>query len=134
VSIVLLGTAVGGTLTALRTSIVSSDLGADHAKAHAWLLAAEDEIHQTEYKSCADLDAAAIKGFYDDAVQDAQAPPGWEATGGVGVNIVWFWSKVDGQEQWGDECRIGFSAQLVEIYVLSPGGGLGKTLQVVKSG
>ena len=56
VSIVLLGTAVGATLTALRTTIVSSERDDGQAEAQAWLLAAEERAsHRTPYYSCDDL-------------------------------------------------------------------------------
>ncbi len=52
VSIVLLGTAVGGTLTALRTTIVSSKVDGDVTKASVWLREAEEALHRTAYKQC----------------------------------------------------------------------------------
>jgi type II secretory pathway pseudopilin PulG len=54
VSIVLLGTVVSGTLTALRATIVSSRVDANQAKANAWLFAAEDALYRATYYSCAD--------------------------------------------------------------------------------
>ncbi|HWM18208.1 MAG TPA: prepilin-type N-terminal cleavage/methylation domain-containing protein, partial [Ilumatobacteraceae bacterium] len=54
VALVLLGTAVGGTLTALRTTIISSRLDENQTKAHAWLLAVEDALYRAPYHSCSD--------------------------------------------------------------------------------
>jgi type II secretory pathway pseudopilin PulG len=136
VAIVLLGTAVSGTLTALRTTIISSKVDEDQAKAQAWLQAAADAIQRTEYKPCPSYDVAQVKGLYDDAVQDVvdvPPPPGWEA-GSIGVTEVEFWSKSNGNEIWGAVCGTPMSAQRVEIYVLSPTGDLGKSLQVIKRG
>ena len=132
VAIVLLGTAVSGTLTALRATIVSGEVDEGQAKAHAWLLAAADAIQRTEYKSCS-LGVGAVTSAYDTAVQTAPAPEGWGG-GGVGVNVVDFWNKSNGAEVWSDDCGTEVSAQLVEIYVLSPTGDVGKTMQVVKRG
>jgi hypothetical protein len=134
VSIVLLGTVVGATLTALRTTIVSSRADEGQAKANAWLLAAEDAIYRTPYIPCPSFTAAQVKSAYDIEVQATTTPPeGW-AGGSVGVNVVFFWSKEDGQEVWSDACGTEFSAQLVEIYVRSPSGDVGKTMQVIKRG
>jgi hypothetical protein len=54
VSIVLLGTAVGGTLTALRTTIASTERDDGVTKAGAWLHEAEEAIHRTPYLKCTD--------------------------------------------------------------------------------
>ena len=133
VSIVLLGTVVGATLTALRTTIISSKADEGQAKANAWLLAAADEIYRTTYRPCPSFDAAQVRSEYDSDVQATTPPEGWTG-GSVGVNVVYFWSKDDGQEVWSDTCGTGLSAQLVEIYVLSPSGDVGKTMQVIKRG
>jgi hypothetical protein len=133
VSIVLLGTAVGGTLTALRTTILSSEIDEGQAKANAWLLAAQDALDDATYLPCTSSDVGAVTAAYDAAVQAAPAPQGWLG-GSVGVNAVSFWSKSDGSEVWGTACGSALSAQLVEIYVLSPNGDVGKTAQVVKDG
>ncbi len=54
VSIVLLGTAVGGTLTALRTTIVSSERRRRSVtKASVWLRAAEEALHRTPTSNAA---------------------------------------------------------------------------------
>lgn len=133
VSIVLLGTAVGGTLTALRTTIVSSKHDDAQAKASAWLREAEDVIYRTEYKPCTSFDVGQVTSAYDTAAQGTPPPEGW-AGGSVGVNVVYFWSKSDGLEVWSAVCGAGSTAQLVEIYVLSPDGAVGKTIQVIKRG
>jgi Tfp pilus assembly protein PilV len=134
VSIVLLGTVVGGTLTALRTSIISSDRGEGRANAQLWLQTARDVIYRTPYMDCTTpYSTVEVKNFYDAAVQAAAPPTGW-AGGSVGVNIVQFWSKSDGHEVWGDACGTASAAQLVEIYVLSPTGDVGRTIQVIKAG
>ncbi len=134
VSIVLLGTAVGGTLTALRTTIVSSERDAGQAKAQSWMVAAADAVHRTPYMSCDTFDVGAVKNAYDLAVQSAPPPEGWAVGGSVGVNIVYFWSKADGQEIWGTACGSPLSSQLVEIYVRSPTGDIVRTMQVIKRG
>ena len=51
----LLGTAVGGTLTALRTTIVSGRRDEDQTKAHTWLLAVEDALYRAPYTRASTL-------------------------------------------------------------------------------
>ena len=75
VAIVLLGTAVGGTLTALRTTIVSSQRDEDQTNAHTWLLAVEDALYRAPYYSCADA-GPGVDGL----------PEGWtRATSGLRI-------------------------------------------------
>ena len=69
VSIVLLGTAVGGTLTALRTTIVSSERDAGVTKASVWLRGAEDALHRAPYEQCSVKTPAQIKDAYRTAIQ-----------------------------------------------------------------
>ena len=134
VSIVLLGTVVGGTLTALRTTIVSSEADGNQAKANAWLLAAAETVYQTTFESCPASDVGDVQNAYDNAVRVGAPPSEWWPGGSVGVNVVYFWSKSDGREVWADVCGTSGSPQLVEIYVRSPDGDVGKTMRVVKDG
>jgi hypothetical protein len=152
VSIVLLGTAVGGTLTALRTTIISGERDDGQADARTWLLAAADALYQAPYYSCEapvpglpagpdpdeGIDAGEIWASYEAAIAAAPRPSGW-STAIIDVPNVQFWQKSNGVEGWNPACpadptAIRQSAQLVTIYVLSPNGTVGKTIQVVKNG
>ena len=134
VSIVLLGTVVGGTLTALRTTIISSEVDSNQAKANAWLLGSRRESTKHRTNPCPSSDVAAVKSAYDSAVQTAPPPEGW-AGGSIGVNIVYFWGKSDGREIWGDVC--GTHANPPSSSRFTSGAQLarwGKTMRVVKDG
>ena len=147
VSIVLLGTAVGGTLTALRTTIASSQQDDDQTNAHAWLLAIEDALYRTPYYSCADpgpgvdglagMDEGDILFEYEAAINAAPRPAGW-GTATVAISNLEFWQKSDGTPVWDPNCSthpsVRRSAQLVTVYLLSPTLDVGKTIQVVKDG
>jgi hypothetical protein len=147
---VLLGTAVGGTLTALRTTIISGQRDDGQTKAHAWLLAVEDALYRAPYYACVDpgpgpngpdpddgIDAGEIQASYAAAIAAAPRPAGW-STATVQISALEFWHKSDGVSGWAPTCStdpsVRKSAQLVTIYVLSPTGDVGKTIQVGKDG
>ena len=150
VAIVLLGTAVGGTLTALRTTIVSSQRDENYTKAHAWLLVVEDALYRAPYYACVDpgpgpngpdpddgIDAGEIWASYEAAIEAAPRPDGWSAAT-VQISNLEFWNKADGVAGWAPTCStdpsVRKSAQLVTMYILSPTNDVGKTIQVVKDG
>ena len=150
VSLVLLGTAVGGTLTALRTTIVSSRHDEDQTDAHAMLLAAEDALYRAPYYACVapgpgpdgpdpddGIDVAEIRASYEAAVDAAPRPPGW-ATATVSISSFEFWAKSNGTPSWVPLCStdpsVRRSAQLITLLILSPTNDVGKTIQVVKDG
>ena len=150
VSIVLLGTVVGGTLTALRTTIISGRHDEGQTKAQAWLIAAEDALYRAPYYACVDpgpgpngpdpddgIDAAEIRASYEAAVDAVPPPSGWE-TASVSIPPLQFWAKSNGTPVWVPLCStdpsVRRSAQLVTVNILSPSGDVGKTIQVVKSG
>ena len=142
VSIVLLGTAVGGTLTALRATIVSSEVDEGQADAQTWLLAAEDALYRATYTPCATpvpptdpTGGAATKAAYETAIGNAPRPAGW-STGTISITLLEFWQKVDGQERWEPICppdgAARRTAQLVTIIVKSPSGDVGKSIELIK--
>jgi hypothetical protein len=148
VALVLLGTAVGGTLTALRTTVISGRRDENQTNAHSWLLTVEDALYRAPYYSCVDpgpgpdgpdpddgIDAGEIWASYEAAVAAAPRPSGW-GTATVQIPDLQFWRKTDGTPVWDSVCStdpsVRRSAQLVTIYVLSPMGDVGKTIQVVK--
>jgi len=135
VSIVLLGTAVGGTLTALRTTIVSSERDAGVTKASVWLRGAEDALHRAPYEQCSVKTPAQIKDAYRTRIQSVAPPVGWEVGATIDVLSVQFWGRnASHVEGWLPVCTGDFVAQLVDIYVLSPTGDIGRHVQVIKSG
>jgi hypothetical protein len=147
VSIVLLGTAVGGTLTALRTTIVSSQHDDEKTKANVWLLAVEDALYREPYHSCFDpgpgfdtlvgMDEGDILHEYETAINAAPPPAGW-ATATVRIRELEFWQKSDGTPVWVSNCPTdplaGRSAQLVTVDLLRSPGDVVNTIQVVKDG
>jgi type II secretory pathway pseudopilin PulG len=131
VSIVLLGTVVGATLTALRTTILSSERDEIEAQARASLLAADDAVHRTPFVVCGDPSMVDLVGSYDTAAGATTLPAGWA----VDVITVSMWGRdpVSAVESWRSTCTPGAdSAQLVTIIATGPTGEVGRTIQVVK--
>ena len=84
------------------------------------------------------MDEGDILFEYETAIGLAPRPEGWES-GTIEIPSLQFWQKSDGAEIWDPVCPpnsspIRQSAQLIDIYVLSPDGAVGKTIQVVKGG
>jgi hypothetical protein len=138
VSIVLLGTAVGGTLTALRTTIVSNALDEDRSAAELWLRQAEEQLYFAPYVSCSTTDGANVVLAYRSVLQSVAPPPSWGG-GTIDITSISYWGR-DGNRHEGwrlAECDVAPNArvaQLVEFYVRSPDGDVGRTIQVVKRG
>jgi len=139
VSIVLLGTAVGGTLTALRTTIVSTKRDDGITKATAWLHEAEEALHRFDYQPCSLFTPAQITSAYRAEIQSVAPPAGWEGAT-IDLVSVQFWGRnASHVEGWqpvctGDADHTPFVAQLIDFYVLSPSGGIGRHVQVIKGG
>lgn len=100
VSIVLIGTAVIGTLTALRATIIGTRIEQDHSKALQWLQSAVGVIERENFAECdsVSLDGDAIKAAYEAAIDydpttnpDGAKPPfGFEGgTIEVSEPLVW---------------------------------------------
>jgi hypothetical protein len=84
------------------------------------------------------MDEGDILFEYKAAIDAAPRPDGWGAAT-INIAALQFWRKSNGTEVWDPACPtdpspIRLSAQRIDIYVLSPGGAVGKTIQVVKSG
>ncbi len=86
VAVVLLGTAVVATLTALRTTIIGSAIERDHARAHEWLQSASEIlINDIDYLDCDDgastLTALQIQTGYETALRSRAdiIPSSWGA-------------------------------------------------------
>jgi hypothetical protein len=100
VSIVLIGTAVVGSLAALRATIIATRLEQDHSKAQQWLQSAVGVIERENFADCnsVTLDAATIRQAYQDAIDHdpvtnpdgAKTPFGFEGgTITVSEPLVW---------------------------------------------
>ncbi len=137
VAIVLLGTAVGGTLTALRTTIISTKTDVSLTKASTWLRGAEEALHRTPYLDCTlpvDIPAA-----YRAVIQSVPPPQGWEGAT-IDIASVQFWGRdANHYEGWmpvctADSTHTPYVAQLIDVYVLSVDGAFGQHIQVIKGG
>ena len=71
VSIVLLGTVVVGSLTALRATIIATEIDADHANAYTWLQSAADAIDDAAYVGCDTASNNTIVAAYQAAANAA---------------------------------------------------------------
>ena len=77
VAIVLLGTAVVGTLTAVRATIISAEIERDHSKAQLWLQSAVGVIESADFSDCDDpsLDETSILTDYQNAINLSTTAP-----------------------------------------------------------
>jgi hypothetical protein len=147
VAIVLLGTAVLATLTALRGSIIGTAVERDHAKAYQWLQSSVGVLKATERVGCdlAPEDTAYSTGeekvrlTYQQIIRDQVVnPPGWADYQLKVIQPVEVW---DGTRYWDpavapQSCydSAGFKLQLLKIEVTSPSGKIIEQLEVVKDG
>lgn len=143
VAVVLLGTVVLATLTALRTTIVGSETNKDHASAHAWLQAAADAIHNSIYASCAGVssDVADVTDAYESVLAMVAPPTDW-ASATIEITNVAFWGTNDltAAEDWGTTCQsraAGFTEnprqlQIIKIEVTEQGGDFVKSVEVIR--
>ncbi len=137
VSIVLLGTAVVGTLTAVRTTIISADIERDHSKAQQWLQSAVGVIESVDFSDCSDpgLDETAILNDYQNAINlSASAPFGFQGL----IQVVAPLEVWDGTEfvpfatQTLCYDDVLLRQQLVTVEVQSTDGDISERLQIVK--
>lgn len=144
VSIVLLGTAVVATLTALRVTVIGSETERDHARAHQWLQSAVGAIAEADYVPCDDPGtfATAQEHMIDDylsAVRDETVPPpDWDPMQISVLSPIEVW---DGNRYWTpaetsdpDDCfkDDGYSLQLITVEVRDTEGEIVESVQVVK--
>lgn len=143
IAVVLLGGAVTGTLTAVRSATFASALQRDHATAHAWLQSAADALYARDKVLCdpgaADQGRAAVTAAYAATVRLVPNPEGW-AESQIGIIDVGFWNAVplaNGVTRFafGDVCHetIGLGLQMIEIEVRSPSGRILEQVEIVKS-
>lgn len=138
VAVVLLGTIVVAALAGLRASITGSSVDEDSARAIAWLQAAGDEIHATDYEPChLEVTPGDIRASYQTTVDAATRPTDWGAAT-ITVVSVEFLSRSGATESWGSTCASGdpdspLYAQLVRLRVTDPDGKFTADLEVIKS-
>jgi hypothetical protein len=140
VAIVLLGTVVVGTLTALRATVIAGEVDDDHASAYAWLQAGADAIDAAAYVACnAVISNNEIVHAYQMAADGALAPEGWGPTTGAFIEVVSveYLSRSGTTETWGATCAITdvdnpLYAQLVTVSVTDPDGEFTASLEVIK--
>lgn len=140
VSIVLLGTAVVGTLAGVRATIMATTQERDHAKAQQWLQSAVGVIEGTDFGDCSSpSDGETIRSYYETEINDpvtgAQVPFGFEG-GTITVPVipsVWDGSGFDdfaNQTFCYDDQLL--RQQLVTIEATSPDGETVEQVQVIK--
>lgn len=144
IAIVLIGTAVGATMSALRVTVMASAVERDHARAHQWLQSASGALRETDYVPCDDPGPfgnaqAHMLADYDAAVAgDTSPPPGWVASQIEVVGPIEVWDgnsylapneTTDPDGCFKDE---GFALQLITLQVRNPDGQIVESVQVVK--
>lgn len=144
ISIVLMGTAVGGTLSALRSSIVGGTIQRDHANAHAWLQSASDLIYAEPKTPCnpslADGGESDVRTAYEAIADGVANPEGWSTWQISVVGPIQFWNAADvnndrvPEYSFGSNCQedVGLSLQLIKLQVRSPNGRIVETVEIVK--
>jgi hypothetical protein len=147
VAVVLLGTAVLATLTALRGTIIGTETERDHAKAYQWLQSAVGVLKASDRVGC-DLGPAdvgyttgeeKVRLTYQQTIRDGVVNPvGWAdyQLRIVGPVEVWdgtqYWDPAVAPQPCYDDA--GFKLQLIKIEVTSPSGKIIEDLQLVKDG
>ena len=157
VAVVLLGTAVLSMIGAIRVVILASTTSDDQAKVEAILTSAADRLSATEYVPCPDIAngdyaniaAAAKTTVSDPSWSDANVQivelKFWDATSGSARTVDG--DPIDADGSWSDTnsmSAVGCSnndinlttsrtLQRMTIRVTAPGGGLSRTIEVVKS-
>lgn len=136
VAIVLLGTAVVGTLTAVRATIISANIERDHSKAEQWLQSAAGVIDNAEFSECDNpgTDESTILGDYQNAINLAATTP-FGFQGFIQLTAIDVWDGTEfvpfaSQTQCLDDILL--RQQLVTIEVQSTNGSITEQLQVLK--
>lgn len=136
ITIVLLGTVVAATLTALSAAVNGTRIERDRSVAQLWLQSASEFLRESAVEDCNDpgQTEATIRAAYETAVREGVVPPsGWDPTQLRVVGPVQFWDPTFRfQSQCYDD--FGFELQLVEIEVAAPTGDVRERVQVVIGG
>ncbi len=133
VAIVLLGTAVVGTLTALRATVIGTTIERDHARAHAWLQSASELLtNDVVWTDCNPATGASLQATYQVALRASTSPPAnWSANPQLTVSQVVSFAGPSGA--YGSTCVDSIDRQLVTIQVTNTAGQLIETVEVVKA-
>ncbi len=144
VSIVLIGTAVVGALTALRATIIGTRIEQDHSKAQQWLQSAVGVLERENFADCVSvsLSGPAIQSAYTSAIaydptanpDGAKAPFGFEG-GSIEVSepLVWDGSgfvPFGTQSQCYDDVLL--RQQLITVTVRNAAGDIVESVDLVK--
>ena len=134
VAIVLLGTAMVGTLAAVRASIIGSRVERDHAMAHQWLQSASEVVRDTPRLGCDAMSEAAIRASYQATIRtEAPAPAGWNDSTLIEIiPPIRFW---DGEQYLAPPACYETEErylQLIQLQVSNPNGDIIETVEVVK--
>ncbi|MEY2958345.1 MAG: hypothetical protein RLZZ01_913 [Actinomycetota bacterium] len=136
ITIVLLGTVVAATLTALSATVAGTRLERDRSVAQLWLQSASEFLRESAVQDCNDpgQTEATIRSAYETSIRTGIAPPnGWDPTQLRVVEPVRFW---DPTFRFQSACYddFGFELQLVEIEVTAPGAEVVERVEVVIGG
>jgi hypothetical protein len=132
VAIVLLGTAVVGTLAAVRATIIGSSLEQEHARAHQWLQSASEVlVNDVPWQDCETNTGAVLQGNYQSALRATPdiIPAAWINTQ-LSVPTVVTFGQPDGT--YGAACHPEIDRQLVRIQVVDSDNVIIETVDVVK--
>jgi prepilin-type N-terminal cleavage/methylation domain-containing protein len=136
ITIVLLGTVVAATLTALSATVTGTRLERDRSVAQLWLQSASEFLRESSVQDCNDpgQTEATIRASYESSIRGGVVPPnGWDTGQLRVVEPVLFW---DPTFRFQSACYddFGFELQLVEIEVVAPGGDVSERVEVVIGG
>lgn len=145
VAVVLLGSVVSVTLSALASTFVAGRTERDHSRAFQWLQSATGVLQSAPRVGC-ELDPEdgayssgeeKVRTVYQDAIRNNVVnPPGWASVQLTIVEPVQIW---DGTRYWDPAAAptscyddAGFKLQLITIQVTSPDGRIIRSVEVVK--
>lgn len=138
VAVVLLGLGGVATLSAVGSSVLSSRLERDHARAQVWLQSAIEVIQDTTREGC-DQGEEVVRLAYQSTIRTKIVnPPGWGDNQLTIRGPIKVW---DGDTYWDPydpgapaQCfdNQGFLLQLITIVVSSPEGDIIEDVTVVK--
>lgn len=138
VAIVLLGTAVIGTLAAVRTTIISTDIERDHAKAQQWLVSAAGAVEGAPFADCQSPPTTGsydtVRVSYQNAVNTASKPAGFAGIAQVVDVEVWNGDDFEPYVAHGPICFDDtlLRQQRVTIEVRATTGSTVESIQLIK--
>ena len=146
VAIVLLGTVVVSVLTAVRATVIATNIEREHSRAGQWLESAAKAIEVAPFGDCS-VEAGVVQSSidaqaeYNAVIGNVPVPEGWEARGYV-LSVesnpdieVWngaSWEAYSDASACYDDQRLRL--QRIRLSVSNPDGKIFETLEVVKRG